>query len=219
MKTQCSKRRNYGLTLVEILVVIFVLAILVAMLLPTITHPTHINSHRIACVNNLKQIGLAYRIWEGDHGDKYPMSVSATNGGAMEFVAAGNVTAIFQVMSNELSTPKILFCPADERRSYATNFSAGFSAQNISYFIGLDADETNPQTLLSGDDNFEIGGAPVQSGLLLISSNAPIAWSAARHKFFGNLLLSDGSVMQSTQSELKRLIQQTGLATNHFTIP
>ena len=153
MKTQCSKRRNYGLTLVEILVVIFVLAILVAMLLPTSSSGPR-KARRISCVNNLKQIGLAYRIWEGDHGDEYPMSVSVTNGGAMEFVAAGNVTAIFQVMSNELSTPKILFCPADERRAYATNFSAGFSAQNISYFIGLDADETNPQTLLSGDDNF-----------------------------------------------------------------
>ena len=219
MKTRCSKRRNYGLALVEILVVIFVLAILVAMLLPTSTHPTHINSHRIACVNNLKQIGLAYRIWEGDHGDKYPMSVSATNGGAREFVAAGNVTAIFQGLSNEVSTPKILFCPADERRSYATNFSAGFSAQNISYFIGLDADETNPQTLLSGDDNFEISSAPVQSGLLEFSLNSPITWSATRHKLNGNLLLSDGSVQQTSQNGLREIVASSHSATNRILIP
>jgi hypothetical protein len=219
MKTRCLKSGSQAMTLVEALVVICVLFFLFIILATIPEMGAKANSQRIACVNNLKQIGLAYRIWEGDHGDKYPMSVSVTNGGAMEFAATGNVTAIFQVMSNELSTPKILFCPADERRSDTTNFSTGFSAQNISYFIGLDADETNPQTLLSGDDNFEIGGAPVQSGLLLISSNAPIAWSAARHKFFGNLLLSDGSVMQSTQSELKRLIQQTGLATNHLAIP
>jgi hypothetical protein len=178
-----------------------------------------VKSQRISCINNLKQIGLAYRIWEGDHGNKYPMSVSVTNGGAMEFVATGNVAAIFQVMSNELSTPKILFCPADERRSYATNFSAGFSAQNISYFIGLDADETNPQALLSGDDNFEISGAPVQSGLLEFSLNSSIAWSATRHKLNGNLLLSDGSVQQTSQNGLREIVASSHSATNRILIP
>jgi hypothetical protein len=178
-----------------------------------------VKSQRISCINNLKQIGLAYRIWEGDHGNKYPMSVSVTNGGAMEFVATGNVAAIFQVMSNELSTPKILFCPADERRSYATNFSAGFSAQNIIYFIGLNADETNPQMLLSGDDNFAIGGAPVKSGRLDIAANTPVTWTAARHHFAGNVAVADGSVQQMSNSGLTNWLHQTGLATNRLAIP
>jgi hypothetical protein len=36
----------------------------------------------------------------------------------------------------------------------------------------------NPQMILSGDDNFEISGVPVKSGLLELSSNAPISWTA-----------------------------------------
>ena len=52
-------------------------------------------------------------MWESDNNDKYPMSISVTNGGAMEAVLNGNPMRVFQVMSNELSIPKILICPED----------------------------------------------------------------------------------------------------------
>ncbi len=173
----------------------------------------------MSCVNNLKQVGLAYRIWAGDNNDKYPMDISATNGGTMELVNGRNAWLDYLVMSNELSTPKILVCPQDEEHQPpATNFSSQL-AGHISYFVGLDAGAKFPQTLLSGDDNFEISGAPVKSGLLAISSNTPIAWSAARHKFSGNLLLADGSVQSSSNSGLTNWIHQTGLATNRLAIP
>jgi hypothetical protein len=42
---------------------------------------------KIRCVNDLKQVGIAFRLWEGDNNDKYPMAVSVTNGGAMELIA------------------------------------------------------------------------------------------------------------------------------------
>ncbi len=71
---------------------------------------------RFQCINNLKQVGLAFRVWEGDHGDKYPMAVSETNGGTMEFITGQNAFRHFLAMSNELSTPKILVCPADWMR-------------------------------------------------------------------------------------------------------
>ncbi|MGH7951045.1 MAG: type II secretion system protein, partial [Limisphaerales bacterium] len=161
----------------------------------------------------MKQIGLAYRIWEGDHGDKYPMATSMTNGGTMELANGKNAWINFFVMSNELSTPKILICPADTDHSPATNFAIGFNNSHISYFVGLDANETYPQTFLSGDDNFAIGGVPVKSGLLELSTNAPISWTAARHKFSGNIGLSDGSVQQTTTSYLRQMLPQTGDAT------
>jgi len=82
----------------------------------------------------------------------------------MELVATGNVAACFQVMSNELSTPKILLCPEDTRRTYATNFSTGFSGANISYFLNPDAVETYPQMILDGDDNLLVDGKPVSAG-------------------------------------------------------
>ena len=121
-------------------------------------------------------------------------------------------------MSNELSTPKTLICPADVRQP-AKDFGSTFCNSNISYFVGVDADQSHPQMILSGDDNFEIAGIPVKSGLLELSTNAPVAWTAARHKFVGNIGLADGSVQQVTTHSLKTALQQTGLATNRLAIP
>src|SRR5271168_3120849 len=104
MKPCCSKNQNHGLTLLEVLVVIFIFAFFALMFFPR-NQSARPKSQRIACVNNLKEVALATRIWEGDHGDLYPMAVSQTNGGAMEPVTIGDATAVFQVMSNELSTP------------------------------------------------------------------------------------------------------------------
>ena len=146
------------------------------------------------------------------------MAVSVTNGGAMELIATGNVTACFQVMSNEVNTPKILLCPNDASRVWATDFFT-LNNSNISYFVGLDADESKPRTFLSGDDNFAMNGVPVKSGRLDISTNTLLFWTAARHKFAGNIGLADGSVRQSTTDGLRQALQQTGVATNRLALP
>lgn len=232
MKPHCSNQRNHALTLVEVLVVVAILTIIIAMILPALTS-RHNGCQPISCINNLKQIGLSFRIWSGDNNDLYPMAVSVTNGGAMESIAAGNVAAVFQVMSNELTFPKILICPADKIHSPATNFENDFNNHKISYFAGLDAtNESNSKLLLSGDDNFEIGNVSVKSGLREVTSNTPLAWDATRHlaynahfwtpvhnKFMGNIGLSDGSVSQWRSDDLQKAISQTGLATNRLVIP
>jgi prepilin-type N-terminal cleavage/methylation domain-containing protein len=131
MKPRFSNQRNHALTLIEVLVVIVVLAILVTMLSPALDSRPF-KSPRINCVNNLKQIGLAYVLWAGDHNDKFPMQVSIANtngGGTMELISTGNVLATFQIMSNELNTPKILYCTADKDHTRATDFTTSFSAK------------------------------------------------------------------------------------------
>ncbi len=216
MKPRVSNQKTAALTLVEVLVVIAVLAVLAAIFLP----PAYSPRKSILCVDNMKEIGLAYRIWAGDNNDKYPMQVSVTNGGAMELIADGrNVWLNFLVMSNELSTPKILICPQDKKHlPTAVDFSSGL-AGHISYFVGMDADQGHPQMLLSGDDNFAIGGVPVKSGLLELSTNVPITWTAERHVNQGNIGLVDGSVETVNNSGLTNLLRQTGIATNRLAIP
>jgi len=218
MKPRFSNQRNHALTLAEVLVVIAILAVIAAMFLPALAIAKRKTS-RIGCVSCLKQIGLAYRIWEGDNGDKYPMEISVTNGGSMELVATGNVVQTFLVMSNELSTPTILHCPEDKAHIETYSF-AGLANSNISYFVGMDVtNDMNPQMIISGDCNFEIGGVPVKSGLLEISSNTPIAWTTARHNRAGNIGLADGSVQQVTKEGLQNALRETGVTTNRLAVP
>src|ERR1017187_6134383 len=137
MKPRLSRQRETAMSLFEVGVVIAIVLLLAAVLLPTLLpRSTMSRAPGISCMNNLKQVGLAYRIWEGDNGDIYPMGISVTNGGSMEMVVTGNVVQTFLAMSNELSTPKILFCPADTTRISALNF-VGFSNSNVSYFVGV----------------------------------------------------------------------------------
>ena len=203
------------MTLLEVMVVIFSLTIIVVLLIPVLAIPRQKQS-RLNCVNNLKEISLSFRIWEGDNNNDYPMAVSCTNGGALEQVMTGDVARVFLVLSNEISTPKILVCPMDKGHFRSTNFSSGFSASNVSYFVGVNATEKDPQMLLSGDDNFEIAGVPVKSGILDLTTNPTLAWSDTRHKLVGNVALTDGSVQQFNTKALQDGIK---LATNRIAIP
>ena len=226
MKPRCSHQRNHALTLTEVLVSVVTVCVLAGAAFLMFHRPKVVHrivqqnrSTEIQCVNNLKQIGLAYRIWEGDNGDKLPMRVSARVGGAMEEAARGNVAPIFQVMSNELSTPRILLCPADADRSVANGFASGFDNSHVSYFAGLDARDDHPSMFLSGDDNFDIGGRPVETGVLLLATNALVSWTAARHVNRGNIGLADGSVWTTDDKQLVQKLIETDIATNRLALP
>jgi prepilin-type processing-associated H-X9-DG protein len=214
MKSTSRRFCSNGFTLVALLVIVAVLAILAAMFLPAFAK-AKTNSARIQCVNNLKQCGLAFRIWSGDNNDKYPMDTPVASGGTKEFGSGADTFHHFQVMSNELSTPKILICPADVR-IVAASF-ARLNNQNLSYFVGLDAKEEFPQRLLDGDRNITGDSAP-ENGILKLVPGGSASWTAAIHNNQGNAGLADGSVQQFSNAGLRNALQNSGDPTNVWRI-
>ena len=121
MRKEATERFDLcALTLTDVLVVVAVVTVL-AIAVGTGMIQAKRKSQRIDCAGNLKQVGLAPRIWPPDSSDRYPMSRSTNEGGTLE--VAGDVWRDFLVMANELQTPKVLVCPADNGRVAATNWN------------------------------------------------------------------------------------------------
>jgi len=214
-----AQQQCHGLTLVEALLVVATLALLVLVLVPRFARPRTCN-HRPNCTSYLKQVGVGFRMYANDHNDKFSFAVPTAEGGSKEFVHTPDVFRHFEVMSNELVDPRILVCPLDPNAQRAANFMGSFNSNTqLSYFIGLDAEEKNPERLLSGDRN--ITGGTLSNGFLrLLQPTTKAGWSQAIHKNAGNIALADGSVMQTDAAVLRRqLATNSTLSVIRLAIP
>jgi hypothetical protein len=191
---------------------------------------------RIKCAHNLKEIGLAFRVFANDNDDRFPFEMPDLVNREIDRRAWTQ----FLVMSNELGSAKALWCPGDlVGRSAATNFGAGPTASPgtlvrmqdsaVSYFVGTGARTSLHDAILSGDCNLSASiGAPLYSSrgvnpFVIVSTNAMWSTNRSHHDTAGNYALADGSVQQTTtsglQSQLRQAAHNYGINANRFVFP
>ena len=194
-----------------------IIALLAGMLLPTLAKAKQ-KAQRIACVNNLKQIGIATRIYATDNQDRFPWQVPQAEGGTAEIAQPQSDTDAlldsdgkpifdvnawrhFQALSNELSNPKVLRCPRDGSRTQANTFQstppkgAGrnvipFDKNSVSYWLRTDPEVDEAR----------------RNEVMVVCPH---------HDGQYNILLTDSSVQQAGWNRLARFFKDI---TNRITI-
>jgi prepilin-type N-terminal cleavage/methylation domain-containing protein/prepilin-type processing-associated H-X9-DG protein len=116
LQSPTGPERPVGFTLIELLVVIAIIGILAGMLLPALGRAKRA-AHTVACVSNLRQIGIALNLYVQDNNDRLPYCAQLPS-------VNTNLPAITVPLQPYLQNQDVFRCPADK---------TGFLVEQTSY--------------------------------------------------------------------------------------
>ena len=202
-------RNSSAFTRVELLALVAALGLLALCTWPALAGSRG-DAQRATCFNNLRQIAHGAQIWAGDHGDRIPWLTPIAEGGTFTNNLHASA-AWFELLtfSNELSSPRLLACPADEGVKVASAWlggagaltATGYRQNSVSYLIGLHAHPNSPKELLCADRNVQpsrtstCGLAFVSACPSLDSPDPGVRWTNAVHGLSGHITTVDGAVI------------------------
>ena len=133
------KTSGRGLTLIELLVVIAIIALLLSILMPSLSKARSV-AKQLACAHNLKQIGLAVRLYLEGNDDIYPCAQDPLPNGYWLWMGRGWRSFVEPYLGGNIdaNNPSVLFCPQDkkakddyESTSYAYSMAFYHSPEQI----------------------------------------------------------------------------------------
>lgn len=240
MKTITPHRRHIvlarpGFTRTELLAIVAGLVLLATVVLPA-WPSARSRSERVICANNVRQIGIALQLWADERADLLPWEVSRVPGSSPSPLAV-NAWFHFAMISNELNTPKTLWCPTDIGTP-ATHFGGGtnggylhpnFANRATSYFVSHGSTiRFEPADIISGDRNMGFSfttGCSLFGNAWSISLNpvpsSNYGWDTNLHSQAGNVLRRDGRVEQFSNKMLREdsVLRQDDQNSFHFLRP
>jgi competence protein ComGC len=206
-------------TRMELAVVIGSVFTLLLLVLPLLANNS-VRSHQTGCLNNLRQIGIAFQAWGNDHDDRRPWFVPMEEGGSRLHPLRNNAFLHYTFLSNYIS-PALLIDPAETVRTkrMAVNWSSsqggflnpGFANNALSYMFSLHTSLPEANDVLSADRNVQfsgVGGCPVAGGttVQILPRVNFRGWTNGAHGLAGNLLINDGHAEFASQARLEALI-------------
>ncbi len=206
-----NQKRTRAFTLIELLVVIAIIAILAALLLPSLSAAKQ-RAWTISCTSNLRQIGLGMRMFADDNSEFYPESGTRIAWGTNDYApptGSGQRGWMEQIISYTIST-NVYHCPGNAQLSADNQSPFNYFNSSRAVYAALGIFGSVKSTQISFPSAFVVSGDTIDNAQYFLREDCDkddytqncvggadngvpfVQWKA--HSRGQNILFADGHV-------------------------